>query len=102
VENWNSANSVICYGKQGELTGPDREHQEITMLALHLLQATLVHLNTLLVQQVLAEDSWKRRLTDQDRRGLTALFWSNVRQYGVFNLDMDHHLDLTLTLAGRQ
>lgn len=96
VENWNSANSALCYGKQGDLTGADREHQEITMLALHLLQAALVYLNTLLVQQVLAEDDWHRRLTDEDRRGLTALFWSNVRQYGVFNLDMDHHLDLTL------
>ncbi len=39
VENWNSANAVLCYGKASELTGPDREDQEITMLALHLLQS---------------------------------------------------------------
>ncbi len=101
VENWNSGNAALCYGKQGDLTGPDREHQEVTMLALHLLQAALVHLNTLLVQQVLAEDAWKKRLTGEDRRGLTGLFWSNVRQYGVFNLDMDRHLDLTLAPVGQ-
>jgi TnpA family transposase len=41
-ENWNSANGVLCYGKQGDLTGADREHQEITMLSLHLLQSALV------------------------------------------------------------
>jgi hypothetical protein len=27
---------VIFYGKDSELTGPDRETQEISMLALHL------------------------------------------------------------------
>lgn len=45
VEHWNSANKVIFYGKDSELTGPDRESQEISMLALHLLQSALVHIN---------------------------------------------------------
>ena len=39
VENWNSGNTVIFYGKDGDLTGPDREHAEVSMLALHLLQS---------------------------------------------------------------
>ena len=38
VENWNSANTVLFYGKESELTGADREHQEVSMLALHLLE----------------------------------------------------------------
>ncbi|MCW4356113.1 Tn3 family transposase [Hoyosella sp. YIM 151337] len=46
VENWNSGNTVIFYGKDGDLTGPDREHTEVSMLALHLLQSALVHINT--------------------------------------------------------
>ena len=71
------------------------------MLALHLLQASLVYLNTLLVQQVLADKAWADRLTETDRRALNALFWSNVHPYGVFNLDMDHHLDLQLAPAVR-
>ncbi|MGV9350947.1 Tn3 family transposase [Streptomyces spiralis] len=72
VENWNSANTVLHYGKDGALTGPDKEHAETSMLALHLLQSALVHVNTLLVQQVPAETAWASRLSDEDRRGLTA------------------------------
>ncbi|WP_331744008.1 transposase (plasmid) [Streptomyces sp. NBC_00873] len=64
------------------------------MLALHLLQSALVHVNTLLVQQVLAEPAWAKKLSDEDRRGLTALFWSNVNPYGTFRLDMSKRLDL--------
>ncbi|WP_277815431.1 Tn3 family transposase [Streptomyces sp. PRh5] len=98
VENWNSANTVLHYGKDGALTGPDKEHTETSMLALHLIQSALVHVNTLLVQQVLAEPAWASRLSDEDRRALTALFWSNVNPYGAFRLDMDQRLDLGLTV----
>ena len=66
VENWNSANTVIFYGKDGELTGPDREHAEISMLALHLLQSALVHVNTLLLQTVLGDPGVPR--PDRRRR----------------------------------
>ncbi|MFF7159361.1 Tn3 family transposase [Streptomyces sp. NPDC008139] len=85
---------MLHYGKDGALTGPDKEHAETSMLALHLLQSALVHVNTLLVQQVLAEPARASRLSDEDRRGLTALFWSNVNPYGTFRLDMDKRLDL--------
>ncbi|KAK1184355.1 Tn3 family transposase [Streptomyces sp. NBS 14/10] len=46
VENWNSANTVLHYGKDGALTGPDKAHAETSMLALHLLQPALVHVDT--------------------------------------------------------
>ncbi|MDV7088435.1 hypothetical protein [Rhodococcus opacus] len=36
---WNSGNTDIVYGKDGDLTGPDREHSEFSMRALHVLQA---------------------------------------------------------------
>ncbi len=55
VEQWNSANGYIFYGKGSELTGADRDSQEISMLALHLLQSALVHVNTLLLERVLAD-----------------------------------------------
>lgn len=87
-------NTVLHYGKDGALTGPDKEHAETSMLALHLLQSAPVHVNTLLVQQVLAEPVWAKTLSDEDRRGLTALFWSNVNPYRTFRLDMDARLDL--------
>jgi hypothetical protein len=31
MENWNSANTVLHYGKDGALTGPDKEHAETSM-----------------------------------------------------------------------
>ena len=99
VEHWNSGNTVIFYGKDAELTGADREHHEVSMLALHLLQSALVHVNTLLVQRVLRDGEWRDRLSADDRRALTPLFWSHVNPYGRFRLDMDKHLDLGLRSA---
>ncbi|MBP2329622.1 hypothetical protein JOF56_010007 [Kibdelosporangium banguiense] len=82
VENWNSANEVAFYGKDGKLTGPDRETIEVSMLALHLLQSCLVYINTPLLQRVLVDPTWANKLTEDDRRGLNALFWTNVNPYG--------------------
>jgi TnpA family transposase len=96
VENWNSANEVVFYGKDGKLTGPDRETVEVSMLALHLLQSSLVYINTLLLQRVLADPKWAKKLTEDDRRGLNALFWTNVNPYGKFRLDLDSRLNLDL------
>jgi len=100
IETWNSANGTLFYGKDGDLAGADRENQEIAMLALHLLQSALVHVNTVLLQRVLAEPAWATRLTDEDRRGLTPLFWAHVNLYGRFRLDMETHLDLDRRSVG--
>jgi TnpA family transposase len=45
--------------------------------ALHLLQSCLVYVNTLLLQRVLADPKWARKLTEEDRRALNTLFWTN-------------------------
>lgn len=94
VENWNSANVAIFYGKDSVLTGPDRESAETSMLALHLLQSALVYINTRIVQLILDEPARQRRLTTEDRRALNPLFWTHVNPYGRFGLDMDKRLDL--------
>ena len=36
VENWNSTNEFICYGRQGELATNSRQQQEATTLSLQL------------------------------------------------------------------
>lgn len=72
VENWNSANKDILYGKADELTGDDREHVEVSALALHIIQAAITYLNTITIQIMLSDPAWNRRLTDADRRGLSA------------------------------
>ena len=61
VENWNSANGFIFFGKGGEIATNRHEDQEMSMLALHLLQISLVYVNTLMIQRVLSEPSWSGR-----------------------------------------
>lgn len=39
--------------------------------------------------------------TEEDRRALTALFWSNINPYGTFRLDMDSRLELPLASPAR-
>lgn len=41
------------------------------MLCLRVLQCALVYVNTLMLQDVLADDEWADALTAEDRRGLT-------------------------------
>jgi TnpA family transposase len=99
IENWNSANSFILYGKGGEFTSNKLEDQEILMLSLHLLQVSLVYINTLMIQQVLEEEQWKGRLTDIDLRALSPLKWQHINPYGTFTLNMLHRLPLQSSLA---
>ena len=84
---------AIYYGKEGELTGPDRETQEISMLALHLLQSALVLVNTRLIDRSRSEPAWAAKMTERDLRGLTPMFWGNVLLHGVFALDLNKRLD---------
>ncbi len=76
VESWNRANAVIFFGKGGDIATNRRDEQELSVLCLRILQAALVYVNTLMVQDVLADETWTGRLTAEDRRGLTPLFWS--------------------------
>ena len=64
------------------------------MLALHLLQNTLVYINTLMIQRVLSETAWATRLTPEDFRALTPLMYGHISPYGTFELDMKRRLDL--------
>lgn len=63
------------------------------MLALHLPQSALVHVNTLL-QNVLDDPGWDALLGPDERRALSPLFCSNINPYGGFRLDMTKRLDL--------
>lgn len=59
-----------------------------------MFQSAVVHLNTLLLQTVLETPEFADRLTTEDRRGLTPLFWTHINRYGRFQLDMNHRIDL--------
>jgi TnpA family transposase len=99
IENWNSANDFILYGKGGEFASNRLEDQEILMLSLHLLQVSLVYVNTLMIQQVLAEPEWRDRLTAVDRRALSPLKWQHVNPYGTFTLNMHERIPLEKAAA---
>ena len=97
MESWNRANSVIFFGKGSDIASNRRDEQELSVLCLRVLQAALVYVNTLMVQDVLADDGWAAQLTDADRRGLTPLFWTHVAPYGEVKLDMSNRLVLGAT-----
>ena len=94
VESWNGANGVLAYGKRGDIQSNRRDEQELFVLCLRILQAALVYINTLMLQDVLGEPAWTEFLTPADRRGLTPLFWMHVLPYGEVNLDMTSRLNL--------
>jgi len=93
VENYR-VNDYIFFGKSGELSSNRREEQEISMICLQILQSRLGYINTLMVQDTLAEPEWADRLGDADRRGLTPLFTVNMTPYGEIQLNLDHRLNL--------
>ena len=94
IESWNRANSVIFYGKGGDIATNRRDEQEMAVLCLRILQAALVYVNTLMLQHVLADTHWSEALTTEDQRGLTPLFWIHVLPYGEVRLDMTSRLSL--------
>ena len=79
IEAWNRVNTVIFYGKSGEFASNRRDQQQLGMLALHILQAALVYVNTLMIQDILAEPEWAGVLTAEDLRGLTPAAQSSMR-----------------------
>jgi len=102
IENWNGANDFIFFGKGGEMASNRADDQEISMLSLHLVQLSLVYVNTLMIQQVLAEPAWKNRLNLYDRRGITPLLFGHVNPYGSFQLDLNSRLPIDPPRFGPQ
>lgn len=49
-----------------------------------------------MIQQVLDQPAWQRRLTARDLRALTPLNWQHINPYGTFLLDMRQRLHLEL------
>ncbi len=80
--------------KPGEVATNRLEDQELSVLALHLLQISLVYVNTLMIQQVLNEPTWLSRMKLEDFRALTPLIYAHVNPYGIFELDMNTRLPI--------
>ena len=55
--------------------------QEVSALTLHLVQASLVYVNTRMVQSVLGDLGWAARLSSDDLRGLATIIYTHINPY---------------------
>ena len=94
VESWNSANDFILFGKKGEIATNKQNDMEMSLLCLHLIQASLVYINTLMIQEVLEDPQMLELMTPRDLGALSPLLTSHVTPFGRFDLDMTTRLPL--------
>ena len=59
VERLNSVMGFIFYGKLGEISTNVKEYQELGIVCLHLLQACMAYINTIIFQKVLSRPEWR-------------------------------------------
>ena len=64
------------------------------MLCLHLLQLSMVYINTVMLQQVIQESKWLPRMTLEDKRAITPLISEHINPYGKFVQDLNERLPL--------
>ncbi|MEV6324320.1 Tn3 family transposase [Nocardia sp. NPDC051787] len=96
IESWNRANSVIYYSKTGEMVSNRADEQELSVQCLRMVQASLVYVNTLMIQDLLDDpDTGEILVTPADKRGVTPLFWEHILPYGEVKLNMTSRLMLS-------
>lgn len=87
------------YGRSGDFATNRLDEQELAALSLHLLQICLVYVNTLLIQQVLADPKHFQQMKKEDLRALTPLIYAHVTPYGTFRLDLNERLIIEENIA---
>ena len=92
VELWNGVAKFIFYGRSGEISSNHEKAQTLSVLSLHLLQLSMVYINTLMIQQIIEEHGLQNKLTKEDKRALTPLIYEHVNPYGLFPLDLSTRL----------
>ena len=92
VELWNGVSKFIFYGRSGEISSNHHKTQELSVLSLHLLQSSMVYVNTLMLQQILVDYDMLDKLTDEDKRALTPLIYAHINPYGLFPLNLNSRL----------
>lgn len=92
MENWNGATRFVLFGKSGEFTSRRDEDREMTVQALHLLQNSMVYVNTQMYQSVLRDTKLADTLTSEDIRALTPLIHAHVNPFGHYVLEMNQRI----------
>ncbi|MFF0870184.1 hypothetical protein ACFYUV_51140 [Nonomuraea sp. NPDC003560] len=96
MENWNSANTDPFYGSAGTLPGSDKEHQEVSMLSLHLHRQTRPFAPVLVQRQPLRPNRHRHEPPPRPRLGrlrsagirlwplhTSARLWWVLEEFGV-------------------
>ena len=94
VERWNGVNDFIFYGKTGAFRSNNPLEVKLSMLSLHLLQLSVVYINTLMLQQVLVESKWLDKMSLEDKRAINPLISEHINPYGSFSLDLNKRLPI--------
>lgn len=92
VELWNGVSKYIFYGRAGEISSNHEKAQTLSVMSLHLLQLSMVYINTLMIQQIIEEQKLTGILTKEDKRALTPLIYEHVNPYGLFPLNLSERL----------
>jgi hypothetical protein len=67
---------------RGDIASNRRDEQELSVLCLRVLRSALVYVNTLMVQDVLADDKWADRMTPSRSARSDPAVWTHVAPYG--------------------
>jgi TnpA family transposase len=102
VELFNGLMGFIFHGKQGQIASNDREDQELSILALHLIQVCIVYMNTLIIQEILSDPLLSYTMMDEDLRALTALIHAHINPHGIVILDMNTRMNFKNNHLKRQ
>lgn len=94
VERWNGVNDFIFYGKSGAFRSNNPLELKLSMLCLHLLQLSMVYINTLMLQQVLVESNWLEKMELADKRAISPLINEHINPYGDFHLDLNKRIPI--------
>ena len=94
VERWNGINDFIFYGKGGVMRSNNPAELELSMLCLHLLQVSMVYINTLMLQQVIKESGWLSKMTVEDKRAISPLLYEHLNPYGLFPLNLNTRMEI--------
>lgn len=79
----------IFYGKLGEISTKIKEYQELYIVCLHLLQACMAYINTIIFQKVLSKPEWQNVLMREDKRALNVLFHFSYQSIWVVPIKFD-------------
>jgi TnpA family transposase len=94
VERWNGVNDFIFYGKSAVMQSNNPSELRLSMLCLHLVQLSMVYINTLMLQQVIQNSHWLPKMTLEDKRAITPLLHEHFNPYGLFLIDLNDRLDI--------